>query len=484
MFQLRGPKAIRLAVLVYLILSCSALLAAPGSLQGSIVDLNGNPLVLPGAAVVIQNISTQQLSFVEATPNFYTLLEEGDYLIRFDVPGQSISFSTCGNCVTHTQDSFRPGGSFLVRISAHSFVDLHFKVSLEQRINQVRNQNQLPSSYTGGLLRVLDCSIPGVCAQNLTPLAIDSAGTLARFSYAYAPSIVSENGVDHVFYCSHGEANAGYDYIRRFSSRSMNIEIAVKSTGSRQLDLAACDPSIVFFEGYYYMFYSSSIQTNLPGEPYFQQNVLQVARASRLDGEWLTFTQRETWEATPSDPKIILGPQVRRSSPRSVEEIGLAWPSAVVRDGEIHLWFVDDSVLEANQFQAQSRPYFYLKSRIPTFWHRPSAQRTSLSQIHSAEIKFDPVVGQFALFEIAQAHTQGAFAQVRFSRDGLNWSQTRPLTGPMEGAHNIGVKGDQSGWLLRDQTLQIMFGLPWGGRPKSQDVWTEWDLYTTQVIPR
>jgi hypothetical protein len=96
-------------------------------------------------------------------------------------------------------------------------------------------------------------------------------------------------------------------------------------------------------------------------------------------------------------------------------------------------------------------------------------------------VKYNPSTGQFVLFEINNAHTQSAFAQAKFSYDGVVWSDARPLTGPMEGAHNIGVKSDTNGYIQNTQQLQIMFGLPWGGRPKSEDVWKEWDLYTTYI---
>jgi hypothetical protein len=352
-------------------------------------------------------------------------------------------------------------------------------VSMEQP-----SEPPLPSSYTGGLSRVLDCSAAGTCAYDTTVKPIDENGTLARSSYAYAPAIVSENGVDHVFYCSHGAAGQGYDFVRYFNSNDMNIKVPVYSFAQDRLDLAACDPNVVFFGGHYYMFYSSAIQTNDAGGKYFQQNVLQIARAQSLSGQWETLNTDGAWEANTRYPKIIMGPARRRSASRHPTEIGLAWPSAVVKDGQIHLWFVDDSNLEESDFRDQARPYFHLVSSDPTVWARQEARSANLTGIHSGEVKFDPVSGSFMMFEIANAHEQYAFAQVRSSVDGEHWSNPRQLTGTMEGAHNIGIKADASGWLLPEASTQIMFGLPYGGRPKSQDVWTEWDLYTTYIRRR
>ena len=83
-------------------------------------------------------------------------------------------------------------------------------------------------------------------------------------SYAYGPSIILKNGVYHVFFCSAGAAPA-WDFVRYVHSTDGKNwsapTIMLRATGANGFDQAACDPSVVFYQGFYYMYYSSAHTT-------------------------------------------------------------------------------------------------------------------------------------------------------------------------------------------------------------------------------
>jgi hypothetical protein len=156
--------------------------------------------------------------------------------------------------------------------------------------------------------------------------------------YAYAPSMILKDGVYHVFFCSGGKLFPAWDYIRYVKSTdggqtwSDPVDM-LRATAFNGNDLAACDPSVVFFQGFYYMYYGSA---NTTGSNSFQ-TVVQVARSTAIDGPYLTYTQRGTWEDLPDDPQVIIKPLVTRS--HAPTGYGAGQPSVVVLNGKLLMWY-------------------------------------------------------------------------------------------------------------------------------------------------
>jgi len=178
-------------------------------------------------------------------------------------------------------------------------------------------------------------------------------------SYAYGPSIILNNGVYHVFFCSAGSYPTwdSIRYVQSTDGKNWSLPVIVlRATGANGFDLAACDPSVVFFQGFYYMYYSSAYTT----APNLFQTVIQVARSGNIGGPYLTYTQRGTWEDTPTDPKIIIKPLVTRD--QDPVGYGAGPQSVVVHNGEILLWYTDDSI------DLDSGRIYLLRSTDPVRW--------------------------------------------------------------------------------------------------------------------
>lgn len=290
---------------------------------------------------------------------------------------------------------------------------------------------------------------------------VDAVNNPVTVQYAYAPSIVLQNNVYHVFFCSGGNISPAWDYIRYITSTdggaswSTPVDM-LHATGFQGMDLAACDPTVIFFQGFYYMFYGSAV-TNAPG---VFQNVIQVARSDSIAGPYLTYTQRGTWDDTPTDPQVIIKPmQVRTQQPSGY---GAGQPSVVVVNGKLLMWYTDDSLTVTQNGDFGAFRLFMLQSSDPVSWVPDVNQRTDISGQDSPDVKYDSVHNQFVAMWVGNMFTSGASLVQAVSTDGLHWGTRETVIGvgsfpPY--TNNAGATADENGNLLPGQTI-VGFGRP------------------------
>jgi hypothetical protein len=216
------------------------------------------------------------------------------------------------------------------------------------------------------------------------------------YAHGYAPSILKENFRYHAFYCSNSEPGGGLGSIRyTFSSDSIewskpriilrarpNIDPKTRKMTNR----AACDPSVVFYKGYYYLYYSNNHQTApiLENKTTSAQTTISVARARQIDGKYLTYTVRGTWENNPLDAKnIILAQIARHGTPGSY---GAGQQTVLVKDGKIFMWFTDDSIRAGKDIEVHT---YFLRSSDPVSWDAKPI-KTNILNMNSFDVKYDP----------------------------------------------------------------------------------------------
>ena len=287
--------------------------------------------------------------------------------------------------------------------------------------------------------------------------------------YAYAPSIVLKDGIYHVFFCSVG-ALGSWDYVRYVNSADgktrSSPSVMLRATAADGFDMAACDPSVIDYQGFYYMYYSSAYTT----APNLYQTVIQVAKSPNIDGPYLTYTQRGTWEDTPNDPKMIIQPLVTRS--QDPTGYGAGQQTVLVRNGELMMWYTDDS-LDPN---AGLRTYL-LHSTDPVTWNPSLQAQITVPDAHSIDIKYDPAKNRYVMTRIINPHRANAYLTRAFSSDGKFWGPFETLIDVSafpDYANNVGAAGDETGLTVPGPTL-VGFGAPWDLR--KDDIWGQWDLY-------
>lgn len=294
-------------------------------------------------------------------------------------------------------------------------------------------------------------------------------------SFAYGPSIVKDGEYYHMFFCSPGildlstgRAADGYewDFIRHSVSRDgyswttpeITLKPAPKGVGSER---SACDPSVVKFNGEWYMYYGGNADRFAGG--------MYVAKAKSLWDRFQKWTGNG-W-AENGTPKMILSPECPYGTCLPLADTnryGAGQPTAIVKDGKIHLWFDDDSKLSD-----RTRYKYYVQSadgvnftsrRLQNFRFTPQESfqpRPDLMGGDNGEVKWNPVSKKFVLFQQFRVnYDTGNYDRVLKlfeSIDGISWTYVpyNSATGISDprlayNGTNLGVSGDPSGWLNPD----------------------------------
>lgn len=307
---------------------------------------------------------------------------------------------------------------------------------------------------------------------------VDAPTQVATNGYAYAPTIIKDNGTYNIFFCSTGN----FDYIRytsstdgiNWSTPTVAISTNPSATNGQGINYSACDPSLVYFQGYYYLFYGSD--TDQYG------GVIQVARSANIAGPYLTYTDQGSWEDNPKNPKMIILPQV--SPPAGGVFYGAGEPTVIVHDNKLYMWYIDDSVNTATE-RGQVWPDFLRVSTNPVDWSASTPQKITIPlgtysgySTSSIDIKYDSVNNSFVM--VAPVNQMGAtsFLGLSTSSDGINWttfSRILPTTVSTPFLNNVGVSSNNTGTLLPGTNL-VGFAAPYDLHATA-DVWGQWDLY-------
>jgi hypothetical protein len=184
------------------------------------------------------------------------------------------------------------------------------------------------------------------------------------------------------------------------------------------------------------------------------QTITEVARSEKIDGPYLTYTERGTWEDTPSDAKFIIQPLVLRDTNPS--GYGAGQPTVVVHNGKLLMWYTDDSEDPGSYASAK----FMLESTDPVTWTPSPDRRTNSNLLDSVDVKYDAKLNQFVMTHIAAPFSQGSSLTRSYSSDGLTWGSPQIVISPgdfLSFTNNVGVAGDELGNTVPSSTL-VGFG--------------------------
>jgi beta-xylosidase len=357
-----------------------------------------------------------------------------------------------------------------------------------------------PSSNPSRILNLVACLVLGFAVAVLTSCGGSASqtggggqqswtffrivnGSPTSIQYAYAPSIIRKDGVYHVFFCSVGNIVQTWDSIRYVKSTdgghtwSDPVDM-LHATAFNGMDLSACDPSVVYFQGYYYMYYGAATTT---GTNAFQC-VIQVARSTAIEGPFLTYTQRGTWENMPDDPQILIRPFVTRT--QNPTGYGAGQPSVVSLNGKLLMWYTDDSKQQSFDGDFTIFRQYMLESSDPVAWTPDPNRQTNLWGTDSPDVKYDATSNQFVVTWVLNMFTATSSLAREYSSDGLTWGPIQTVipagTFP-QFTHNAGVASDQTGQILPSKTL-VGFGAPYNLAQVNS--LGNWDLYGVVIDSR
>jgi hypothetical protein len=305
------------------------------------------------------------------------------------------------------------------------------------------------------------------------------------FDYSYAPSVIYAEGAWHAYFCSSGPGVGSWDYVRHSISpdhQTWGAPAVVMQSSNPTNERAACDPSVVRFDAgdgpYYYLFYSG----NFSGV----QTVNFVSRSASPNGPFLKFTERGTWEASPSDAHVITWPMHAGGGDTS-GYYGAGQSSVVVMGNALYMFYMDDT----QGMPGPSSDHIYVRTAwSPTTWGPPILTNVASA---SVDVKYDDTQHLFTMFEIVNEHQATSALAIRTSVDGITWTRSNIICGAgcfPSWANNVGASGSDQGHLF-GQAAMVAYGAPYGLSPAyvsndcavspSPYCWAHWDLYS-QVV--
>jgi hypothetical protein len=325
-------------------------------------------------------------------------------------------------------------------------------------------------------------------------------------AYHYAPDFIKQGSDLYAFSCHTPVASSATDLDSIAVAKStddgltwttpariLEANAGTEATTGMTGNIAYCDPSIVHYGGFYYLYNSNTLITNPSGscdgvaclQTYV--TVSRIADTEPLDAaasNWLTYTERGTWEHRPTDAKAMILPQ-RLITSGSIG-YGAGEQSVIVKDGQLEMFYVDDSYLTPppNFDRTIDNCWTVWKKTTsnPVDWSGAATQTNACG--HSPVVKYDGSRERYVLLRIAWAHSTSARLVAQYSTNAGGTSfgphvEILDSTQLPDNAHNVGVEGDEYGHLVAGNPL-AGWGAPADGRINAQ--WfTPWDVAGTRL---
>lgn len=290
-------------------------------------------------------------------------------------------------------------------------------------------------------------------------LEVHDDGQILNFGkndyYRYGPSIIQyEDGSMDLWVSSPGNSKTQWDWIRyRHSDDGVTWseeKIVLKPTPGSKDQCSVCDPSVIFFDGFYYLAYTSTDSYELKG----YNNHAFAARSADPDGPF------EKWNGSGwgGDPEPIL---VYEGDP---EGWGIGEPCLVIKDDDLFIYYT---------YADKSGVYVELsKADLVENW--PSTIRykcRALNREHqdSLDAAYSEELNMFLGFSMDLKMSEGSSLAVYVSENGKQFEQYDTTKSNIEDyAHSVGVVKSPEGHICASKN--ILFGYAYGQK------WGRWDF--------
>ena len=270
-------------------------------------------------------------------------------------------------------------------------------------------------------------------------------------AYRYGPSIIkNEDGTYETLFASPGNLRDEWDYIRYRQSDDgsywYNDKIVLKPTRYSEDCCSTCDPGLIYFNGYYYLGYTSTASRELDG----YDNSVFVARSTSIDGPY------EKWdgEGWGGNPQAIIKYEGED------KYWGYGEPSFVIKDNTLYIYYSA-----------------YVENGSLTYVATADLSEDWPASISSSQIAFNKIYGQdscdvvyvedvdmFISLSIGDRLNEGSFVCLFESDDGITFDYAERIYGIMPYAHSIGIAKDLRGHVTTGEDLLIgyAYGESWG----------------------
>ena len=295
------------------------------------------------------------------------------------------------------------------------------------------------------------------------------------YSYRYGPSIiVNEDGSIDSYYASLGSQGSGsvhmggeykeWDHITYTHITSdgeiLPEETVLQPTPNSYDFYSCCDPGTVYFNGYYYIGYTSTVhRTGLCNNVY-------VARSECPDGPY------EKWNGSGwgGDPMPIM----------MYDGSNLLWG-----EGEVAFVVLEDTLYIYYTLKGQHgfKTMAATADATDENWPATIVKRgPALEQGNAqsgADFKYVEFQRKFIGIAIENSFSENSYIRIYESLDGITYTETQKLyEGVYKYAHNIGISGDRYGHIKDTDKVYIAYA--YADAPQSEN-WGQWATHMQEV---
>lgn len=307
--------------------------------------------------------------------------------------------------------------------------------------------------------KVCDMTITGDGYDIFAPL---ESQTLGAYGYRYGVTyLYNPDGSADAWFASTAGSAGEWDWITYRHSpdggQTWGKEKVVLTPTPDSLDrLSTCDPGVIFINGYYYLGYTSTVNTQ------GCCNNLFVARSEHPDGPYEKWNG-SGWGGQTCEPVIYYD-----------EEYGywgIGQPSFVELNGTLYVYY---------SYESQSGCYVMLATADAADENWPAHLQyhgaVLKGSIGSIDIKYVEDWGKFVGFCTAQGFSASSALAVYESNDGCSFSWVDAVReGTYAGLHNVGLSSRRNGRIRLSEDADKLRAIYAYG-----DVWALWN---TRVQP-
>ena len=324
--------------------------------------------------------------------------------------------------------------------------------------------------------------------------------TTGNYKYRYGPSIIMhDNGTIDAWFASPGNlgTRSGMADVLTYrcstdGGQTWSSEVlALEGTYGTNDAWSICDPGAAYFDGYYYMAYTSTTNTSSSNGLQGLENDCYIARSTSPTGPWQKWSG-SGWGNNPQPIIEYTGPSGKW---------GVGEPSIVVKDNTIYIYYTYDdgnSPLTKVATADRSNPNWpgsltLHGTAVDKSWLAithdgidPSnpALAPLLGSYDSCDVKYVEDHGLFYAFHTSWRITALSRLSVWTSVDGLTFTYLGDVTGNVIiYAHNMGVSGDGLGHIDLSKTQYVSYAYsPANVSDRAHGQWsTYWSVLTYEA---
>ncbi|MFV0607069.1 MAG: hypothetical protein ACK5NK_14645 [Niabella sp.] len=277
-------------------------------------------------------------------------------------------------------------------------------------------------------------------------------------AYHYGPSfIINADSTIDTWCAANGEANGYYHYwdvieYKKFGADKIILEkgVALTPTSGSADSLSVCDPSVIKWQGYYYMAYTATNNSSSGG----MYNGVFFCRSLNPKGPW------EKWNG------IDWGGKPQPAIKTNEYIWGYGEPSMLVLNDTLYVYYSKNG---------KTYPTMLSKADISADFN-PAALKTVGEVLDRADAKGDKLVVRYCdslkIFVAVQSilrMTADSYILLWKSDDGVTFRPMQKITANLEPyLHNCGISGDEIGHIDISKKQYIGYGYGNG--------WANWSL--------